>query len=76
LSVSRVLSRTIIYLGAPLLVRSSGYRTVRADHSNVRSSLQPTGFTSSACYHASLWALTSLLSPLPPGAHLRRNGSW
>ena len=28
-------------------------------------SLQQTGFTSSACYHALLWSLTPLLSPLP-----------
>jgi len=28
-------------------------------------SLQLTGFTFSACHHATLWALTPLISPLP-----------
>jgi len=64
LPVSRVLSRTIIYLAFRLLRRSSGYRP--ADGSSIMQiSLQPTGFTSTPCRHGVLWALTSLVSPFP-----------
>lgn len=63
-SVSRVLSRTTIYLVLPLLTSSSGCR-LTSGPLFMPISLQQAGFTFSACHHATLWALTPLISPLP-----------